>query len=112
MTATGYEIDYEDVKKGLLAKDPDAAYEYRKNKPMRDFGREVFCAAGKLAEKRGVPAEEVDRELAEKSGLGFKRYMAFMADEVEITLVEAQQLAMALGCDIKVVLTPHNREVT
>lgn len=110
MTETSIEVDYESVKKKLLANDPVAAYEYRKNKPMRDFSREVFAMATQMAEKRRVPFEVVDKEIAERSGISYERYMAFMAGDVEITLTEAQQLAMALGCDTKVVLVPCNKE--
>lgn len=101
-------VTFNEVKKELL-RDPETKYEYRKLQTGTDFTVMVTKAASAIAEKRGVPAEDIDKEIAEKSGIGFDRYMEILSDG-EPTLSEVQQIAMTLGYDAKVVFVPHNEE--
>ena len=109
MSAVDYEVDYKNVKKELLA-DPQAACEYRRLKAGSDFSVMVMKLASSIAEKKGVPAEDIDKEIATKSGLGYERYMAILNDAEDVTLRDVQKIAMALGCDATVVFQPYNKE--
>lgn len=103
-------VNYEDVKSELLREDPELALEYRKLETAKNFSVLIMKEASRIAEERSVPAEEIDKEIAEKSGLGIERYTAIMGYDVEASLGEIQLIAMAFGCDAKVVFFPHKEQ--
>ncbi len=101
-------VNYEDVKSELL-RDPELALEYRKLETAKNFSALIMKEASRIAEEHSVPAEEIDKEIAEKSGIGLDRYMEILSDG-EPTLSEVQQIAMTLGYDAKVVFFPHKEQ--
>ena len=97
------EVNYEEVKRAMLKKEPETEYEYRRLHTKTQFA--VLVTKAETA--CGISREE----LAAKSNIDLKHFTEIEScGDTEVTLTEVQQIAMALGCDAKVVFVPHNQE--